>query len=306
MNSIALEEIERDQAQLRDTLSRWPRVIVLTGAGISIASGIPAYRDHSGRWLHSTPIQHREFLAEPRVRQRYWARSLAGWPAVRDARPSATHRTLAILEQRGQIELLVTQNVDRLHQRAGSARVVDLHGRLDRVLCLHCGDFEGREVMQQRLLLGNPGFDASPGNPSRRPDGDSSLSEDSYLRFQVPACRGCGGVLIPDVVFFGGTVPRNRVEQIHAALARADALWVIGSSLHVYSGFRFCREATRLGKPIILINPGASRADALSTVRFHHASDALLPGIVNPLPQYAGQAPPGSEVGDMPPQPPRD
>lgn len=291
MNSVALDQLERDQVHLRDTLLRWPRVVVLTGAGISIASGIPAYRDHDGRWLHSTPIQHREFLGEPRVRQRYWARSVAGWPAVRDARPSATHLALAVLEQRGHVELLATQNVDRLHQRAGSTRVVDLHGRLDRVLCLHCATPEAREVMQQRLLLGNPGFDArptGPTGPARRPDGDSKLPENHYQGFQVPDCSRCGGVLIPDVVFFGGTVPRDRVEQIRVALARADALWVIGSSLQVYSGFRFCREAARLGKPVILINPGDSRADALSTARFRQASDALLPRIVARLPPGAG------------------
>lgn len=260
--------------ELAGLLERHPRLLVLTGAGLSAASGLPTYRDREGRWQHREPIQHRDFLQDPGTRRRYWARSLLGWTAVRDARPNAAHRALAELEQAAHIELLVTQNVDRLHQRAGSRRVLDLHGRLDRVHCLQCGHVSEREALQQRMLAQNPGF--SGGGGTVRPDGDRDLPDAELARFRVPDCTHCGGTLKPQVVFFGGTVPRARVDSAMEALRRADALLAIGTSLQVYSGYRFCRAADRLGKPVVIVNPGSTRADSLACLRLHEDAATAL------------------------------
>jgi NAD-dependent SIR2 family protein deacetylase len=268
-------QMTEESRRLAGFVEDYPRLLVLTGAGISVGSGIPSYRDHSGSWLRSEPIKHQEFLRDPRRRQRYWGRSAVGWPGVREARPNAAHLALARLEQAGAVGLLVTQNVDRLHQRAGSARVVDLHGRLDRVVCLGCGMHSDREAVQQRLLRNNDFL--IEGGAEARPDGDADLAEAVLERLQVPDCENCRGVLMPDVVFFGGAVPRERVETCTEALATADALLVIGSSLQVYSGFRFCRQAAALGKPIAIINPGVSRADQLATLHLRAPAETLLP-----------------------------
>lgn len=261
-------------ASLAHFLDRHPRLVVLGGAGISAASGLPTYRDQQGTWQHRKPIQHRDFLRDQRTRQRYWARSMVGWPAVRDARPNDAHRRLATLERAGHVELLITQNVDRLHQRAGSTRVIDLHGRLDRVVCLDCASIIEREELQLRLLALNPALCMGPGTP--RPDGDRDLPEHVLANFAVPDCKRCQGMMMPDVVFFGGTVPRARVDSAMDALRRADALLAIGSSLQVYSGYRFCRQAAALGKPVAIVNPGPTRADDLAALRLHQsASEAL-------------------------------
>lgn len=259
---------------LAQFLARHPRVVVLGGAGISAPSGLPTYRDRDGTWQHRTPIQHRDFLRDHATRQRYWARSMVGWPVMRDARPNAAHHQLAALEHAGHVELLITQNVDRLHQRAGSRRVIDLHGRLDRVVCLDCASVTEREALQSRLLAMNPDLCIAPGTP--RPDGDRDLPDSELAGFRVPACTRCQGMLMPDVVFFGGTVPRARVDSAMEALGRADALLAIGSSLQVYSGYRFCRQAAALGKPLAIINPGPTRADPLASLRlFLGAGEAL-------------------------------
>ncbi len=261
-------------ANLGDFLRSHPRLVVLGGAGLSEASGLPTYRDRNGTWQHRKPIQHRDFLRDHATRQRYWARSMLGWPAVREAQPNEAHRQLAVLEQAGHIELLITQNVDRLHQRAGSRQVLDLHGRLDRVRCLDCAAIIEREQLQGRLLALNPDLCAAPGTP--RPDGDRDLPDTVLADFQVPGCSRCQGVLMPDVVFFGGTVPRARVDSAMEALRRADALLAIGTSLQVYSGYRFCRQAASLQMPIVVVNPGPTRADDLATLRLHcSASEAL-------------------------------
>lgn len=241
---------------------RHPRLVILTGAGVSAASGIPTYRDSQGRWLYRKPIQHRDFLNDEMTRKRYWSRSLIGWPHVRDASPNSVHQSLAQLESEGRVELLITQNVDRLHQRAGSQEVVDLHGRLDRVRCLDCGIVEDRESVQEWLLAHNDSGQQS--NPLVRPDGDSDAPDDQLHHFRIPHCRACAGVFMPDVVFFGGTVPTARVNACRAAIDRADALLVIGSSLQVYSGYRFCRQADDSNKPLAIINPGVTRADPIA------------------------------------------
>ena len=249
---------------IKDFLQANPKTVVLTGAGISLASGIPTYRDSAGKWQRNDPIQHRDFVEKSASRQRYWARSYAGWPAVGLAKPNAAHLALAQLEAAGFGSLLVTQNVDRLHQRAGSQKVIDLHGRLDRVVCLRCGEKSERARMQERIVEHNYAL-PSPGALS--PDGDADVPDDIISEISVSACESCGGVLKPDVVFFGDSVPRTTVDEIFAAVDAAGALLVIGSSLMVYSGFRFCRHAHQAGFPLACINPGATRADDLFTLK---------------------------------------
>lgn len=237
-----------------------PRLLVLTGAGISTDSGIPDYRDRNGQWKRKQPIQHGDFMANLHARQRYWGRSLVGWPVMQRARPNAAHRALALLEQHGHLDLLVTQNVDGLHQRAGSRAVIDLHGRVDQVICMDCAHRCTREEVHQRSGELNPGF--LHHQATTAPDGDADLEID-FSGFRVPPCPRCGGILKPDVVFFGDNVPRPRVQRVLDALERADGLLVIGSSLMVYSGFRFCRRAREWHKPIAALTLGKTRADAL-------------------------------------------
>ncbi len=249
---------------LRAFIQRYPRLLVLTGAGISTDSGIPDYRDRNGEWKRKQPVQHAEFMHSASTRQRYWGRSLIGWPLMRNARPNPSHYALATLEEQGQIELLVTQNVDRLHQQAGSRAVIDLHGRSDRVICMSCDFATDREHQHRHCAELNPDFIRFSADVA--PDGDADLEVD-FSTFQVPDCPQCGGILKPDVVFFGDNVPKPRVEQALAALQRADALLVIGSSLMVYSGFRFCRRAQEWGKPIAALTLGRTRADELLSLK---------------------------------------
>ncbi|MEH6550715.1 MAG: NAD-dependent protein deacetylase [Pseudomonadales bacterium] len=253
------------QQALTDFVHKYPRMMAITGAGISAGSGIPTYRDDSGNWQSRKPIQHDEFIKDAKQRQRYWSRSAVGWPAISTAQPNRAHHALAQLEQAGAIDLLVTQNVDRLHQRAGHQQVVDLHGRLDQVVCLSCQQVENRDQLQTRLLQSNPsllGFKAQ-----LRPDGDADLNDQLMSTIQPPDCLYCEGILMPDVVFFGGNVPKARQQTATQALERADALVVIGSSLTVYSGFRFCRMADNTNKPILIINRGKTRADDMATLK---------------------------------------
>jgi NAD-dependent SIR2 family protein deacetylase len=205
------------------------------------------------------------FMGSEATRQRYWARSLLGWRRFRSAAPNAAHRALAALEARGKISLLVTQNVDRLHQAAGSENVVDLHGRLDRVRCMGCGAYAPRDVFQSELARLNPdwlGLEAA-----EAPDGDADLESADFSGFRVPPCPACGGVLKPDVVFYGESVPPERVSAAYDALRAADAVLVVGSSLMVWSGFRFLDEAGRLGRPSAAVNLGRTRADALLALK---------------------------------------
>jgi NAD-dependent SIR2 family protein deacetylase len=259
-------ELDDAVAAFERFLDAHPRLVVLTGAGCSTDSGIPAYRDEDGSWRQRRPVQYQDFVSDPAWRRRYWARSLRGYPLMAGARPNAVHGWLGALERAGRLELLVTQNVDGLHQRAGSGDVIDLHGSIHRVVCLGCGAVSERARMQARLLAANPGFSAeAPAEP--RPDGDAELDDGALESFEVPACERCGGVLKPDVVFFGESVPRERVERTFAALERADALLVMGSSLMVFSGFRFCRQAARIGRPMASVTRGRTRADDLLDLR---------------------------------------
>jgi NAD-dependent SIR2 family protein deacetylase len=250
--------------KLQEFIQRYPRLLVITGAGVSAASGIATYRDRNGVWQASTPIKHQQFVDSSNFRKRYWARSFVGWPAVAEAQPNEAHFSLCALEKMGHIELLITQNVDRLHQRAGSTNVVDLHGRLDLVVCLHCTARSSRHHLQAQLVARNPGLRPGLGVP--RPDGDFELS-DACCTLNVPDCDHCGGILKPDVVFFGGTVPSTRLQSCMNALDQADAVLVVGSSLQVYSGFRFCRRAVEKGMPLALVNQGKTRADDIATLK---------------------------------------
>ncbi len=266
--------MDNDTRTLVAFLAEHRRLVVLTGAGISVDSGIPAYRDAAGNWRSTDPIQHRAFIEDAQARQRYWARSWYGWPRIRDAQPNSAHRALAALEANGHLNLLITQNVDGLHQRAGSHAVVDLHGRLDTVHCLACTHRLSREHMQTRLQDLNTFTQQTSQHP--RPDGDMEVDDTLVSSLVVPRCEVCAGDLKPDVVFFGGNVPRPRVELCMQALRAADALLVVGSSLKVFSGFRFCREAQRQGLPIAIINPGESRGDALATHLLRSPAGPLL------------------------------
>lgn len=259
-----MSEVVPAQLRALTELLRAGDLVVLTGAGVSTDSGIPAYRDEEGRWKQSPPMQFRDFIGSELSRQRYWARSMVGWQRMADASPNLAHHALAEWERRGALRLLITQNVDGLHSAAGSERVVDLHGRLDRVICLSCRKLSPRGELQARLVEKNPEFLGQ--SFVARADGDADLAVD-YERFQLEACTGCGGVLKPDVVFFGENVPAPRVEAAMAALSGARALVIAGSSLMVFSGFRFARAASRLGVPIVVINRGRTRADEMSALR---------------------------------------
>ena len=263
--------------QLQAFLQTHPHLFVLTGAGISTASGIPDYRDDNGDWKRPAPVQYRDFVDQPVTRRRYWARSLVGWPWFRRARPNLCHQTLANWESAGRISQLVTQNVDRLHQGAGSREVIDLHGRLDRVICLDCRALSDRAALQEELLAANPEFAALGAEIA--PDGDAYLEHADYRDFLVPDCPHCGGILKPDVVFFGETIPRERVDRSISALLDSDALLVIGSSLMVYSGFRFCRLAAEHGIPIAAINPGRTRADELIDLKLTERFENVIPAL---------------------------
>jgi NAD-dependent SIR2 family protein deacetylase len=259
---------------LRGFLDAHRRVFVLTGAGISTNSGIPDYRDADGQWKRTPPITYQAFVQEPRARARYWARSFVGWPVVARARPNGAHAALARLQQRGRLSALVTQNVDGLHSRAGHREVIDLHGRIDQVVCLECAMTVPREQVQEQLATQNPDWTALHAHAA--PDGDADLDGVDFDRFRTPACGRCGGLLKPDVVFFGENVPRARAQAAHEALASADAVLVVGSSLMVYSGYRFARMAGERGLPLVLLTRGVTRADDIATLKLHAECEATL------------------------------
>src|SRR3984885_7721658 len=263
-----------EDGSLQSFIAGHRRLFVLTGAGCSTSSGIPDYRDGDGKWKRMQPVTYQAFMGDSSTRQRYWARSLLGWRRFSRALPNDTHRALARLEAMGRIELLLTQNVDRLHQAAGSARVIDLHGRLDRVRCMDCGRELPRDELQDELVRLNPDWLAL--DAADAPDGDADLASADFSSFAVPSCRRCDGVLKPDVVFFGENVPRHRSEAAAKQLERADAMLIVGSSLLVYSGFRFVPTAARAGKPLAAVNLGRTRADGLLTLKVEQASEAAL------------------------------
>ena len=250
------------------------RVFVLTGAGISTNSGIPDYRGPDARWKRRAPITWQAFTQDPRMRARYWARSYVGWPMVAHARPNRGHVALARLEQQDRLATLVTQNVDGLHARAGQLDVIDLHGRIDRVVCLDCNAQLPRAQLQATLAEANPALVSL--SATTAPDGDADVEPDDLDAFAHPACPRCGGMLKPDVVFFGENVPRSRVEAAATALRDADAMLVVGSSLMVYSGYRFARIARAAGKPLAILTRGVTRADAIATLKLDAECEQTL------------------------------
>lgn len=258
------------------------KFLILTGAGISTPSGIPDYRDSDGVRRGRQPMMYQEFLAAPESRRRYWARAMLGWPRVRQARPNAAHEALATLQQRGRISALITQNVDTLHDQAGSHDVIELHGSLHRVLCLDCGQRSERDAIQQQMEAQNPylsGVDAV-----QAPDGDTLLDPSFEARFQVPRCPHCAGERMkPDVVFFGENVAQPTAARALAAAENAAGLLVVGSSLMAYSAFRLCRVIAERGKPLMAINLGKTRADDLLDLKIEGSCEELLPWLVEEL-----------------------
>jgi NAD-dependent SIR2 family protein deacetylase len=277
---IAERQRTSEYATLQDFLDRHQRLFILTGAGCSTPSGIPDYRDVDGQWKRAQPVTYQAFMGEEKTRRRYWARSLVGWRLIRQAEPNDAHRALAELEARGRSELLLTQNVDRLHQAAGSERVIDLHGRIDLVRCMDCEQRSPRVELQDEL--GRLNADWLDLDAAEAPDGDADLEGADFSSFVIPPCCRCGGMLKPDVVFFGENVPRDRVDAAFRHLDKADAMLIVGSSLMVYSGFRFVERAVSLGKPLAAVNLGRTRADALLTLKTEEPCESALSFLLGP------------------------
>ena len=253
-------------------------VVILSGAGLSTESGIPDYRGPSGRARRAEPMTYQTFVATAAARQRYWARSHLGWRHVARARPNSGHRAVAELEQAGLLAGTITQNVDGLHQAAGAQQVIELHGSLSRVLCLGCGERTPRPRLDQRLRAANSGWAARAAEIT--PDGDAVLADDDLAGFRVVDCESCGGVLKPDVVFFGENVPRPRVEESYRLVDRAGALVVLGSSLTVMSGYRFVRHASKLAIPVVIVNQGRTRGDPHAVAAIDAPLGATLSALI--------------------------
>jgi NAD-dependent SIR2 family protein deacetylase len=257
-------------------------VVVLSGAGLSTDSGIPDYRGATGSLRRHTPMTYQTFTRDPMGRHRYWARSFVGWRQIAAARPNEGHRAVAALQAAGLLAGVITQNVDGLHQAAGARDVVELHGGLDRTVCLHCGDTASRVDLDRRLRAVNPHF--GPRADEVNPDGDAELPDEVLDGFVMVECLACGrGPLKPDVVFFGETVPRDRVDECFARVEDAGCLLVLGSSLTVMSGYRFVLRADKLGIPVAIVNVGATRGDAKADVRVDAPLGAVLPELVRRL-----------------------
>ncbi len=272
--------IDPSDDRLRCWIARHQRVFALTGAGCSTASGIPDYRDEQGEWKRRPPVMIQAFRTQEAVYRRYWARAYAGWPRFMSAPPAEAHRAFAVWEGAGTLVQLVTQNVDRLHQRAGSRLVIDLHGRLDVIVCLGCGARTSRAVLQTAIAAANASWRAEA---PTAPDGDADIDDAAVESFIAPWCERCGGLLKPDVVFFGENVPGPRYADAREALTGADAMLVAGSSLMVYSGFRFVRLAHEAGLPIAIVNRGRTRGDDLAELKIQADVGSTLMDAVGAL-----------------------
>jgi NAD-dependent SIR2 family protein deacetylase len=264
-------------------LARGRRVVALTGAGCSTESGIPDYRGVDTPPRPRAPLQHREFVDKEANRRRYWARSVLGWPRLAAARPNEGHRAIAALERAGVFAGVITQNVDSLHSVAGSVNVVELHGALARVRCLACGAITSRNVLQDRLLAENATWPARARMATIAPDGDVDLPDELVEDFQIVACTACEGVLMPDVVFFGGSVPRATLDAAWALFDQAEVLLVIGSSLTVFSGYRFVRRAAERGVPVAILNRGPTRGDPHAQLLIDARCGEALPVLARAL-----------------------
>jgi NAD-dependent SIR2 family protein deacetylase len=272
-----------DQAALAELVSLVTAgdVMVLSGAGLSTESGIPDYRGPTGALRRSLPMTYQTFSRDPLARRRYWARSQLGWRHVARALPNSGHRAVAALESRGLLSGIVTQNVDGLHQAGGAQSVVELHGSLDRVVCLGCRERTSRSELDARLRAANASWDARV--TAVNPDGDVTVDDADAERFVVVDCLACGGVLKPDVVFFGENVPPPKVAHCYELVERSRALLVLGSSLTVMSGLRFVRRAAGLGRPVALVNQGVTRGDDLVTLRLSAPLGRTLTRLVEVL-----------------------
>jgi NAD-dependent SIR2 family protein deacetylase len=264
-----MDGVSAEQQERVTELAGWIAdggVTILSGAGLSTESGIPDYRGPSGAARRATPMTYQAFTRDPVARRRYWARSHLGWRTIARADPNDGHRAVATLQARGYLSGVITQNVDGLHQAAGARDVIELHGNLDRVICLVCGDTSPREELDRRFRAANPDFE---GEALRiNPDGDVDLPEETVREFHLVPCRNCGSPLLkPDVVFFGENVPKPRVDRCYRLIDEAESMLVLGSSLTVMSGFRFVRYAAKAGKPVLIINHGITRGDPLATHR---------------------------------------
>jgi NAD-dependent deacetylase sirtuin 4 len=273
----SMSQAEGDLDRVADLL-RGRRVVALTGAGMSTESGIPDYRGPTAK--PRTPIQYREFIGSAQTRARYWARAAVGWAFLAGARPNPAHHAIAALEDRGALAGVITQNVDGLHGAAGSRAVVELHGAIDRVRCLECHATSPRADVQARLLALNPALAAERADAA--PDGDAELAIDTRA-IEIPACRGCGGVLKPDVVFFGENVPKPTVDAAWQLFDRGEVLLVAGSSLTVFSGYRFVRRAAERGVPVAIVNLGPTRGDGEATLKIEGRLGDLLPRLADAL-----------------------
>jgi len=257
-------------------------VVVLSGAGLSTESGIPDYRGETGSRRRHTPMTYQTFMRDPRGRHRYWARSFVGWRQIRSARPNGGHQAVGALQTAGLLGAVITQNVDGLHQAGGANDVVELHGGLDRTVCLNCGDVTGRAELDERLQEANPTF--GPRVDEVNPDGDAELPDELLDGFVMVGCLACGeGPLKPDVVFFGETVPRDRVDHCFGLVEAAGSLLVLGSSLTVMSGYRFVLRAAKLGIPVGIVNVGPTRGDAKADVRIDAPLGVVLPELARRL-----------------------
>jgi len=278
-----IESQAEDVERLKEFLNPVSRLMVLTGAGISTESGIPDYRSE-GVGLYATskkrPIQHKVFMDSKKARQSYWARNFIGWPRWSSFQPNTAHLTLAQWEMNGPLTSLVTQNVDQLHYKAGSKNVIELHGTNSTVTCMSCCHTQPRIQLQRLLEQLNPDMSEEIRNDNIRPDGDVELTEEQVASFKVPDCPKCGvGILKPKVVFFGDNVPLERVDRVRKEVAKSEALLVVGSSLFVYSGYRFVVQAKQLGIPVAVVNIGQTRADNMADLKIEAMAGNLLPKI---------------------------
>jgi NAD-dependent SIR2 family protein deacetylase len=257
-------------------------VAILSGAGLSTESGIPDYRGPTGLARRATPMTYQTFAGSAAARRRYWARSHVGWRHIARAAPNDGHLAVAELSRRGLLTGIITQNVDGLHQAAGASGVTELHGSLHQVICLSCGQRTSRTELGRRLEAANPGWDTEAA-ASINPDGDAVLDDEAAASFRIADCALCQGVLKPDVVFFGENVPRPRVQACYTLVENASALVVLGSSLTVMSGLRYVRHAAKLGRPVVIVNQGATRGDPYATATLDAPLGQTLSALVRSL-----------------------
>ncbi|MEC8499377.1 MAG: NAD-dependent protein deacetylase [Pseudomonadota bacterium] len=249
---------------------------VLTGSGVSVDSGIPTYRNNDGKWMRSKPVEITDFLDSCEARKRFWLRNMLGWKFMSKAIPNNNHQYLSTLQKKGQLNCIVTQNVDGLHQKAGSSNVVDLHGRIDTVTCVTCDLKFSREYIQNLLIEKNPKFAEITGKIL--PDGDAKIDNVNYQSFNILDCPSCGGILKPDTVFFGESVPKKIVDRTFKLLDTSPGVLVIGSSLTTYSGYKYCRYAKENKKRVLIINKGPTRADDIADMKVSEDCAVVLSG----------------------------